>query len=144
MARELLAVGLSHHTAPVEVRERMAMDEPAVRDRLNRLREQGAVSEAMLLSTCNRVELYAVPEDEDAIKEFLREQRGPGGEPIDQYLYWHKECKRLLGSGSTISDALVLEFEDASAWLAIDPPSILELFSGEIGAEQAVTSTATK
>ena len=63
---------------------------------------------------------------------------------LEQYLYWHKECKRLLGSGSTISDALVLEFEDASAWLAIDPPNILELFSGEMGPEQAVTSTATK
>ena len=63
---------------------------------------------------------------------------------LEQYLYWHKECKRLLGSGSTISDALVLEFEDASAWLAIDPPSILELFSGEMGAEQAIASTTIK
>lgn len=110
MARELLAVGLSHHTAPVEVRERMAMDEPMVRDRLDRLRREGAVSEAMLLSTCNRVELYAVPEDERAIHEFLREQRGPGGEPIDKYLYWHKDVAavRHLFSVASSLDSLVL------------------------------------
>ena len=65
-------------------------------------------------------------------------------ERLDQYLHWHKECKRLLGSGATISDALVLEFEEASAWIAIDPPKILDLFSGELGVpEEMVTSVGS-
>lgn len=110
MARELLAVGLSHHTAPVEVRERMAMDEATVRERLDRLRAEGAVSEALLLSTCNRVELYAVPEDIRAIEAFMREQRGPGGEAIDKYLYWHRDVdavRHLFRVASSL-DSLVI------------------------------------
>ena len=65
-------------------------------------------------------------------------------ERLEKYLHWHKECKRLLGSGATISDALVLEFEEASAWIAIDAPNILALFSGELGVpEEMVTSVGT-
>ncbi len=65
-------------------------------------------------------------------------------ERLDQYLHWHRECKRLLGSGATISHVLVLEFEEASAWLAIEPPKILDLFSGELGQpEEMVTAVGT-
>ncbi|MEM6958527.1 MAG: hypothetical protein AAF411_16965 [Myxococcota bacterium] len=72
------------------------------------------------------------------IQRLTREDFPP---KLENYLHWHSECKRLLGSGATISDALVLEFEEASAWLAIDPPNILELFSGELGVpEKVVTS----
>lgn len=112
MARELLAVGLSHHTAPVEVRERLALDEKAVRERLDRLRADGAVEEALLISTCNRVELYAVPTDIRAIEEFMREQRGPGGEPIDQYLYWHRDVdavRHLFRVASSLDSLVVGE-----------------------------------
>ncbi len=63
---------------------------------------------------------------------------------LENYLSWHRECKKLLGSGHTISDALVMEFEEASAWLIIEPPRILDLFSGELGnPEKAVTSVGS-
>lgn len=55
----LLCVGLSHHTSPVEVRERFAFAEAAVPAVLQALRESGVVDEAVVLSTCNRVEIYA-------------------------------------------------------------------------------------
>ena len=62
-------------------------------------------------------------------------------ERLKNYLHWHAQCKRLLGSGATISDALVLEFEEASAWLILQPPNVLALFSGELGVpEEQVTS----
>src|SRR6188768_3543936 len=85
----LLAVGLSHHTAPVEIRERLAMDEDAVRVTLERLvRTEGLAEEAMLLSTCNRVELYTVPRSVPGLHEFFGAYRGPHGERLDNYLYW--------------------------------------------------------
>jgi glutamyl-tRNA reductase len=54
-------VGLSHHTASVEVRESMAFDPEEAADFLARGRREEAWTEAMLLSTCNRTELYAAP-----------------------------------------------------------------------------------
>lgn len=54
-------------------------------------------------------------------------------ERMENYLRWHKYTQDALTSGGTISDVLIMEFEEASRWLAIEPPRILELFSGELG-----------
>jgi glutamyl-tRNA reductase len=54
----LLVLGLSHHTAPLTLRERFAFSEARVPGTLQTLRETGVVDEAVILSTCNRVELY--------------------------------------------------------------------------------------
>lgn len=50
--------GISHHTAPVEVRERFAVSEARVPDLMHRIKNQGIASEGVILSTCNRVEIY--------------------------------------------------------------------------------------
>ena len=55
----LLVIGLSHHTSPVIVRERFAFAEAKIPATLSLLRESGTVEEAVILSTCNRVEIYA-------------------------------------------------------------------------------------
>ena len=52
---------------------------------------------------------------------------------LDEYLGWHRECSRVLDSGSTISDAAVLEFEEAAAWLVLRVPNLVDLFEGELG-----------
>ncbi|MCB9676065.1 MAG: glutamyl-tRNA reductase [Alphaproteobacteria bacterium] len=109
---DLIAVGLSHHTAPVEVRERMAMSEEAVRDRLERLRLEGAAEEAFIVSTCNRVEVYAVAQNIGLIEAWLGEHRGPGGEPIDRYLYWYRNeeaVKHLFRVASSLDSLVVGE-----------------------------------
>ncbi len=54
----ILIVGLSHRTAPLELREALAFPKDGLPDALARLREAAGASEAMILSTCNRVELY--------------------------------------------------------------------------------------
>src|ERR1041384_5584038 len=54
----LLVLGLSHHTAPVALRERFAFVESRVPETLQRSRDCGLAEEAVILSTCNRVELY--------------------------------------------------------------------------------------
>ena len=56
----LFVIGLSHHSAPVTVRERFAFAEARVPAALELLRDSRLASEAVILSTCNRVELYAV------------------------------------------------------------------------------------
>ncbi len=86
-ADRLHAVGLSHRTAPVEIRERMALDDVGLRGLLVRLRETAA-DEALVVSTCNRTEIYTVPRSADAVREAVSAFRGPGGERLDPYLYW--------------------------------------------------------
>ena len=56
----VIVIGLSHHTSPVELRERFAFAESKIPEALGKLRESGIASEAAILSTCNRVEIYAV------------------------------------------------------------------------------------
>src|SRR5580700_10673126 len=72
----LVVIGLSHHSAPVTVRERFAFAEARIPATLQLLRDSGVASEAVILSTCNRVELYAVTaldprEAFPALREFL-------------------------------------------------------------------------
>jgi len=52
---------------------------------------------------------------------------------LEDYVRWHQECKTALESGTTISDALILEFEEAAAWIALEPPKVLDMFKGELG-----------
>jgi glutamyl-tRNA reductase len=59
----IFCLGLSHHTAGVSLRERFAVDEAALVETLARLRREAALHEVVLLSTCNRVEVYGLAED---------------------------------------------------------------------------------
>ncbi len=56
----LVVIGLSHHSCPVTVRERFAFPEARIPAALQALRQGGLADEAVILSTCNRVEIYAV------------------------------------------------------------------------------------
>jgi glutamyl-tRNA reductase len=55
----VVVIGLSHHSAPVELRERFAFAEAKIPGALKSLRDSGVAGEAVILSTCNRVEIYA-------------------------------------------------------------------------------------
>ena len=54
----VVVIGLSHRTSPVEVREKFAFSESAIPTAVAELRQRGLVDEAVIVSTCNRVELY--------------------------------------------------------------------------------------
>ena len=60
---ELLAIGVSHKTAPVEVRERLALPEARAQQFVRELRGCADVREVVTISTCNRTELYLVVGD---------------------------------------------------------------------------------
>lgn len=104
-AGSLVAVGLSHHTAPVEVRELLAMDEERVREVLQRIRDDGVAREAMLLSTCNRVELYTVSPKPGRLEDYL-----PRGRSVARYLYRHQghDAVRHLMRVACALDSLVV------------------------------------
>jgi glutamyl-tRNA reductase len=63
MMRDFVVVGLSHRTAPVEVRERLAVAPDRLEQELREIAAIGYFDEALLVSTCNRVELYATSVD---------------------------------------------------------------------------------
>ncbi len=89
----LIALGLNHRTAPVALRERVAIDPDATPPALADLAAQPGVEEAMILSTCNRTELYCSVETgaEDAPGTWLhmRNQLTPGR--LDEFLYRHAD-----------------------------------------------------
>ena len=70
---QLALVGLSHKTAPVEIRERLAFNSDALRSALTSLVGREEISEAIILSTCNRVEVVAERQDDRLMREFLCE-----------------------------------------------------------------------
>ena len=72
MTARLCVVGLSHRTAPVEVRERVAFAEDALGGALKQAVTLPGVGEAMIVSTCNRVELYAGVDADDSPEQLAR------------------------------------------------------------------------
>jgi glutamyl-tRNA reductase len=104
---------MSHRSAPVEVRERVAFPPCAGRSFLRRLGEEDVVAEAVLLSTCNRTEIYAVAEDEGArsrILDLLAEDRGVERVSLEQDTYWltDEEAVRHLYRVASSLDSMVV------------------------------------
>jgi glutamyl-tRNA reductase len=86
---EFLCIGLSHRTAPLSVRERLALPEPRQVELLQRLAQ--SPNEAFLVSTCNRVELYLAAPDVNRMRETARsELRELGGPEALEHLYEHR------------------------------------------------------
>jgi glutamyl-tRNA reductase len=85
-------IGCSHRTAPVELRERVAFTAEQALDAAGELRRRGILEEAVVLSTCNRSELYGVPAATDSavteeMEEFLTSFHGISRTELDGRLY---------------------------------------------------------
>jgi len=91
---KLHLTGVSHKTAPVEVRECLAFREEALPDALNDLKSSDGVSEAMILSTCNRVEITVTTIDgadpQAIVDSFLSRQKAAESARIAPHLYRHE------------------------------------------------------
>ncbi len=103
---ELYLVGLSHHSAPIAVRERVALSGDGLKDALLRLRAADGVQEALVVSTCNRVEVYALAASAEPARRFFLD-RAPGA---DGHLYEcaGAEAVRHLYRVSASLDSMVL------------------------------------
>ena len=88
---ELFLLGVSHHTAPVELRERLDFSKRDVSDALVALASHPICQEAIVLSTCNRAELYVVCDESGsaraALTSFLCDFHGVTHEMLAPYLY---------------------------------------------------------
>jgi glutamyl-tRNA reductase len=67
----LFAIGINHHTAPVNVREQVVFQTERLKLALRNLVEQRPVKEAAILSTCNRTEVYCNTEEPTAAVQWL-------------------------------------------------------------------------
>jgi glutamyl-tRNA reductase len=91
----LFVAGLSHRNAPVELRERLAIEEDKLREVLSDLQATSVVPEVVVLSTCNRVEVYGVAEAPGEARALvfrhLCRQRGVELGLVEDALYTHLE-----------------------------------------------------
>jgi len=108
----LIALGLNHLTAPVSLREQVAFDEDAAGAALLDLSQQAGVEEAMILSTCNRTELYVgVAAGAESIPQaWLGRHHHLTPGKLDEFLYRHDEqdAVRHMFRVATGLDSMVL------------------------------------
>ncbi len=106
----LLVVGVNHRTAPIEIREKICFGKADARQALRDLRESGAASEAVMLSTCNRTEIYVVDRDDESIAPVRDLLSSRLGEDVSAYTYVHRDrdAVRHLYSVSSGIDSMIL------------------------------------
>jgi glutamyl-tRNA reductase len=108
----LIALGLNHLTAPVGLREQVAFDTGDTGEALRELAHEPGVEEAMILSTCNRTELYVSVADgaEQVPGDWLNRHHRLTPGKLDEFLYQHREdaAVRHMFRVATGLDSMVL------------------------------------
>ena len=94
----LMTLGLSHHAAPLDVRERLAFTDADLPDALARLRRLPGVSEAAIVSTCNRTEVVTVadPSVEAELIAWWGRERNAETELIRRYSFTHRDLESVI------------------------------------------------
>ncbi len=114
---KILVVGLNHRSAPIEIRERLAYDAAGAVEALRQLKNKFHEEEFVLLSTCNRVELYCAGKSVggvalDDLARFLSEFHNVGLEEFQEYLYTYQDeesVRHLLMVASSLDSMVVGE-----------------------------------
>jgi glutamyl-tRNA reductase len=127
---DFLVVGLSHHTAPLGLRERLAVHADQLAEELQAVRAEASLSEGVLLSTCNRVEVYATAAQPAAAAAAIRRHLGHRAAPEDvsPHLYerWGADAVRHAFRVASSLDSMV-----------VGEPQILGQVKGAYDAAQA-------
>src|SRR5215467_2012014 len=116
---EIVLVGLNHRTAPVEVRERVSFTGERALQAASELRERGILEETLVLSTCNRSEVYGVPPEDvrqsgDALASYLSSFHAVEPGLFNASLYRHydrKAVQHLFRVASGLDSMLIGEAE---------------------------------
>ncbi len=110
---EIVALGISHKTAPVEVREKYSFGDGVQAEALERIRGLDGVEEAVLLSTCNRVEIYACASGEPRhvlaeIRRLVETEKGEFADAGHYYEHADPQSVRHLFKVASGLDSMVL------------------------------------
>ena len=111
---EVVVLGLNHETAPVDLREKVAFGAEDLESALAGLVKLPGVQEGMIVSTCNRVELYAAAHTREAgiasVKEFLSAVHGLAPQELEGHLYAHAGTAAMRHIFRVVSslDSLIL------------------------------------
>lgn len=109
---QLVVLGLNHKTASVDVRECFTFPEDQIKKALNHLHEYEEISECVLVSTCNRTEMYAVVDDaEDGLvvmQQFLQRMSETPLNIEDFFFYTEEDCIRHLFRVAASLDSLII------------------------------------
>jgi glutamyl-tRNA reductase len=108
----LLAIGISHHTAPVEIREQVAINPADYSDRIRQLLRIQGIEEAIILGTCNRTEIYCFTSQpvQQELLSWLHETNSVPPGQLDPHFYLHagKDVVRHLVRVAGGLDSMVL------------------------------------
>lgn len=99
---QIISIGTSHHVAPIEFREKLAFSEEQLIDSLHQLRDSYSLQESVILSTCNRVEVYAVADTQQTkqspsqlLLDFLSHYHHIGVETLKKWSYLHNNLDSI-------------------------------------------------
>jgi glutamyl-tRNA reductase len=107
---QVFALGINHHTAPLDIREQVAFDPTRLGLALHDLLRGRPVREAAILSTCNRTELYCAAEEPAAAVDWLAAYHDLPARKIEPYLYRHpqKDAVRHMFRVASGLDSMVI------------------------------------
>ncbi|MCG9127167.1 glutamyl-tRNA reductase [Candidatus Poribacteria bacterium] len=98
----IVSIGTSHHIAPIEFREKLAFSEEQLIESLHNLRNSYHLKEAVILSTCNRVEVYAVANPQmitesptKTLLDFLSHYHRIGADILKKWSYLHQNIEAI-------------------------------------------------
>lgn len=108
----LFTIGISHHTAPIEIREKVAIPRTEYADRVGELRALPGVEEVLIVGTCNRTEIYCLTDrgGKDRVVEWVHRRNGIPDGRLTPHLYAHEgaDAARHLVRVASGLDSLVL------------------------------------
>jgi glutamyl-tRNA reductase len=110
---QIVLVGTNHHIAPLDFRERLLLSERQLTEAFRLLKENYDVRDVVILSTCNRVEVYAATDDNDArvtLSDFLSNYHRIEREQLDKFTYRHRnlDAVRHLFNVAASLDSMVV------------------------------------
>ena len=106
----LIVAGVSHATAPIEIREKLAFRANEATAELARLRESGIITEGVVLSTCNRTEIYAVEQNGDSLPHISAMLSRRLGDDATGFMYVRRDrnvASHLFGVAAGL-DSMIL------------------------------------
>ncbi len=114
MQRDIIVVGVNHKSAPIEIREKLALSNRALGESLKQLFQHPLILENVILSTCNRVEIYALVNDQKegiiSLKKYLASYNEISLQELNKYTfsYANEETVEHLFNVSSSLDAMVV------------------------------------